>query len=67
MGWRHAPRERQKHQVVVELSGPIDRPSFARYRRKLEEVARRYGARVTARGIVARPRRKGKRRARKKE
>jgi hypothetical protein len=65
MGWRQAPRERQKHQVVVELAGPIDRRSFASYRRNLEEVARRYGARVTARGILARPRPKAKRGARK--
>lgn len=55
MGWRLPPREREKHRVILELAGPIDKKSFSEYRKELEQVVKKHGARLAAKKLVKKP------------
>ena len=49
MGWR-PPDEKQRHQVTIEISGPVDKTKWKKYRAAVKGIARRYGARLDVRG-----------------
>lgn len=52
MGWRLPPDERQKHRVIIEISGPVNKTKWARYRAAVKGVARKYGARIADKARV---------------
>ena len=63
MGWIVAPDEKRNHRVTIEISGPVDKAKWARYRAAVKSLVRKFGARITFKKRlrkVARARRKGK-------
>jgi hypothetical protein len=55
-----APDEHQRHRVIIEVNGPVDRRKWARYRKAVKAVVKRYGADLTVLGRSRKARRKKK-------
>ena len=46
MGWRLPPDEYQRHRVTIELGGPVDKATWARYRSQVRGLIKKYHARL---------------------
>ena len=63
MGWIVAPDEKRRHRVIIEISGPVDRRKWAKYRAAVKGLVKKFGARITFKRRlrkISRARRKGK-------
>jgi hypothetical protein len=66
MGWAVPPNEKQKHRVVIEIQGPVEKPKWAKYRSAVKAAAKRAGAKIEVVGRLrktarAKTRRTGRR------
>ena len=48
MGWHVVPKKKEKHQVVIEFHGPVDKKIWEQYRSMVKAVGRAYGAKLGA-------------------
>jgi hypothetical protein len=59
MGMIVAPDEHQRHQVTIEISGPVDETKWAKYRAAVKALVKKYkkyGARLIVRGRIRKAR-----------
>jgi len=55
-----APDEHQRHRVIIEVDGPVDKRKWAKYRTALKAVVKRYGGHLTVIGRIRKARGKKK-------
>ena len=60
MGMSVPPDEYQRHQVTIEIRGPVKRAKWAKYRSAVKSLVRKYGAHITAKKRLRKASRKKK-------
>jgi hypothetical protein len=59
MGWLLPPDKYQKHRVIIELRGPVDRRTWVKYRSEVSGVIKKYGARLVDKKLIGKRKPKG--------